>query len=160
MSIIAIKNRKLAWDSQITASGGFKFGCMSDKVKRFRFGRRTYYAGGCGSLSTIQSFYRFLENFDAEEFDDWLASPKYNQGSNSSVFIYVPDHNHLLEFADRGLPVQLNLAENNYAVGVGSEYAHGFMDAGKSAYEAVVMVTERFDSCSKPVHRAAWRKSK
>lgn len=160
MSIIAIKNRKLAWDSQVTGGGGMKWGSIVDKVRRYRFGNKSYYAGGCGSLSNIQHFYRYLDNMESDDFAGWLESPKYNPGNSSSVFIYMPEEDQLYEFADRGLPVLLCLTKNNYAAGVGSEYAYGAMDSGKSAYDAVKMVTQRFDSCSPPIHKAEWRKRK
>jgi hypothetical protein len=158
MSVIAIKNRKLAWDSQITVNGGLRWGNMPDKVRKYKFNNHTYFAGGVGILNHIQDFYRFLDTLDNETFEEWCDNPTYRGSNSTTVFFYNPSIDEVWEFSGRGTPVKLNLGNNNYVQGVGAEYAYGVMDAGKSAYEAVSMVIKRFDGCGLPIHKAEYRK--
>lgn len=157
MTIICIKDRKLAWDSQVTSTGGFKWGSINDKVVRLTSNKRSYYVGGCGSLQAIQLFIKRLKEMEADALEEWMIDPKHQTDRTTTLFMYDPKDEIIFEFQDKGAPVWLNMKKKSYAIGTGSEYAYGVMDKGGKAYEAVKMVIGRFDGCGLPIHRAEWR---
>ncbi len=158
MTIICIKDRSLAFDSHIS-QGGFKWGTTDKKVREYTFGGKVYYAGGCGVLATVQNFHAFLDDMDDGEFKVWSETPRFPVRGNSTMFLFNPTANHVCEFQDKDPPIMLPLKRGQgYAIGIGCEYAYGHLDAGKTAYEAVMAVTKRFDGCSEPVYRADWKR--
>ena len=158
MTIICIKDRKLAWDSQLTASGGLRWGSVRDKVRAFKKAGHVFYLGGCGQWFHIQAFIRRIEDMDEEVLREFCKDPKHNVPNSTSLFMYDPLKQILFEFGDKGPPVWLDMKGKNYALGTGYEYAYGVMDSGKSAREAVKMVVGRFDGCGLPIRTAEWRK--
>lgn len=154
MTIICLKDRKLAWDSHIS-QGSMKFGSTDSKVRQYSFAEKVYYAGGCGDLCVVQSFQRFLEEMDDDTFEVWSKNPRFNV-QRATTFLYNPAANFLCEFQDKSPPVELRL-KSGYAIGIGSDYAYGAMDSGKSAAEAVKMVAKRFDGCSEPIYKAVYQ---
>lgn len=158
MTIICIKDRKLAWDSQVTSNGGFRWGEISDKVVRVNRGDNCHYVGGCGNLQSIQAYVRRIRDMPAEDFLQWVKDPKHQSDRSSTLFLFDPKTETIFEFQDKGNAVRLSLSRKSYAIGTGYEYAYGVMDAGRSALEAVKMVIGRFDGCGLPIHRSEWRK--
>lgn len=151
MTIICIKDRKIAWDSQISM-GTMKWGSIPNKVKRVEVGARTYFIGGCGAVSNIQAFMKFVDSLDDEQARDWFSDPHFSSSKETTLFVYDPQKEVVYEFEGRGPPVKLPIKKSAWVGGTGQQYAYGVMDAGKSAYEAVKMVIKRYDGCGEPIH--------
>lgn len=127
MTTIAFKGAVLAADRQCTT--GTRRMRVKSKLRRLKNGGL---AGGCGDAVMLMQFYDWLD----DELDELPKSWAEHEDMVDEIEVLVAfPGGEIFLYNGAGYPVELD--EQCYAIGSGSDYALAQMEAGKSAAQAV-----------------------
>jgi ATP-dependent protease HslVU (ClpYQ) peptidase subunit len=138
MTTIIYKDGTVAFDSLVTR-GNARAGIDSNKARKFKFGTYEFIIGAAGIAVTCEKLFAWAEtNFDPEK--------KPQEESLDNLDAFIIDNKNKLRLMN-GNFVSFEIKSKTFAVGSGSDFALGAMEAGASAIEAL-KVAIKYDTNS------------